>query len=258
MLELTLSIITFILMLYVGLFVFLRNTKSWTNRLFFALTLFIDLYVVTNYISLNPPNNLPATQLLWIRIVMAGGAFLGPTVLLLTHTFPKPQIQMKQWKLGVLITLCISTFFASLSPFLFTGIQYPNGSPLPVPGPAIPIYFLDFPVLFLLSFILLIMKSRKAKGIEREQHLYFLVGVIGTFTIMAVSTVVFVVLLRSSAFVFFGPISSLILIGCVGYAIVKQRFLDIRLVTARAVTYTLLTLALGLVYSSTIFIMRAQ
>lgn len=253
--ELILTLLTFLFMTSLGLMVLLRNSKSWTSRFFFILTLSIDFYLISNYISIRPPDPSPETQLFWIRVVMSGGSFLGPSLFLLVHTFPKDKLQLKPYKLLLLVLLAVSSAILSLSPYLFTSIQYPNGKPMPIAGPAMPIFALDFAGLFLLSFIFLIIKFRKSKGVEKIQHLYFLAGVIGTFTLMVVSTVFFVVILQLSDFVFFGPISSLILIIAVAYTIVKHRFLDIRLVVARALAYLLFILAIGGFYSISFFVL---
>lgn len=254
MFEIILGIVTILLNFYLGLFVFFRNTKSWTSRLFLALTLFINGYVITNYLSLHPPINSPQNQLMWIRIVMAEASFIGPTLLILVHTFPGDKIRLSLWKLYLLGILCVSSFILSLSPFLFTSIEYPNGQPVPVPGPAIPVFFFDFVGLFIVSFILLIYKYIKSSGIERVQHWFFLIGTITTFSLMALSTVVLVVIFKFSGLVFLGPSYTLFLVAFIAYAIIRHRFLDIRLIVARTVTYSILLFAAPTVYILAAFI----
>ncbi len=249
MVEITLGIITFLLNSFLGLFVFYRNTRSWTNRFFLILTFLINIYLVTNYLSLHPPLPTADNQLFWIRVVMFVCSFIGPALFLLIHTFPGDKITLSRTKLISLLLLCTISATASLLPFVFTSIEYPAGQPVPKPGPAIPIFFIDFVGLFLISILLLILKYKRAKGIEKTQHLYFLLGIVSTFSVMGISTVVFVVILKFSGAVFLGPISTLSLIAFVAYAIVKHRFLDVRLVVARAVSYALLITLFGLLYS---------
>lgn len=249
MLQIVLAAITFILNGYMGLLVLFRNSKSWTNRFFFTLTLFINGYVITNYISLHPPLNTPENQLFWIRIVMAEASFLGPTLVLLVHTFPQANIRMKLSKRIPLIAFSCLSFILCLSPFVFTSISYPNGQPVPNPGPAIPIFFIDFAGLFLFSFALLIYKYRKSRGREKIQHFYFLAGIIATFSLMTISTLFSVVLFKTSALVFLGPTYAIFLVGFIAYAIVRHQFLDIRLVVARTVSFTILISLFAFIYS---------
>ncbi|MGE5041414.1 MAG: ATP-binding protein [Candidatus Levyibacteriota bacterium] len=247
--ELIVTLLTFFLMTFLGLMVFLRNTKNWTGRFFFFLTIAIDLYLLTNFISLNPPDAEAQTQLFWIRVVMSGGSFLGPSLFLLAYNFPKEKLILKPYKIVLLLLFASTSAVLSLAPFgVFTGINYPGGKPSPIPGPAMPIFALDFGGLFLVSFIMLLLKYRKAKGIERLQLSYFLLGVLGTFTIMLFSTTFFVVVLKNSDFVFLGPVSALIMITCVAYSIARHRMLNIHMLVARSVVYAMLLLVTVCVY----------
>ncbi|MDI6689605.1 MAG: GAF domain-containing protein, partial [Actinomycetota bacterium] len=53
-----------------------------------------------------------------------------------------------------------------------------------------------------------------------------------------------------------GPLFSLFMVGFMSYAIVKHRLMDIRLVVARSVVYSLLVLAIGAIYISIIFFLK--
>jgi hypothetical protein len=254
MYELIIGIVTLILNTFLGLFSFFRNPKSWTNKLLFLLTIWIDLYLVVNYLSLHPPLPTPESQLLWIRIVMFVCSFIGPTLVLLIHTFPGDKIMLRKRFLIPLLVLCLTAASASLSHLVFSGIQYPDGQPVPIPGPMIPVFFLDFIGLFIFSFFLLIYKYRRSEGVVKIQHLYFLLGVFLTFTIMGFTTVVLVVLFKFSKLVFLGPNAMIFMVMCITYAMVRHNFLDIRLIVARSVAYALVLLILLLSYAFAIFL----
>lgn len=249
LLEIILTGITFILSTLLGLFIFYRNTRSWTNRFFFILTILLDCYLVVNYISLHPPGRDPSIQLFWIRMVMFVCSFIGPTLLLLVSTFPGNKILLKRKLLIPLLLLCLASAAASLTPLVFSSLQFPNGNPVPIPGPAIPVFFIDFVGLFITSIVMVVIKYKKSVGVIKTQFFYFLLGILLTFSIMGISTVTFVVILQRSDFVFLGPISALFLLGCIAYAIVKHRFLDSNFIVARSVAYIMLLLALGGFYS---------
>lgn len=228
--EILLGIITFLASAYLGVAVFLKNKNSWTSRLFLILSLLIDVYIVVNYLSLHPPQPTPASQLFWIRVVMFVCSFIGPTTFLLAHTFPRENFRLKKKYLIPLLILMVASAAASLLPLVFTSIDYSTGEPLPKPGPGMPIFFSDFVGLFLFSFILLIYKYKKSSGKEKIQNFYFILGVIATFSFMALSTVVFVVILKTSATVFLGPLSSVMLMLFIAYAIFKYGLFNIKLI----------------------------
>ncbi len=255
--EIILGIVAFALNTYFALAVFLRNYRSWTHRLFLFLAVVIDIYIVINYFSLHPPVATPEHQLMWIRLVMAVVAFVGPTVLLLVHTFPKPNLLLSRKKIGLLGLLATGTAFASLTPAIFSGIEYPAGQPVPIPGPLIPLYFLDFVGLVALSIGLLIYKYRRAQGLEKIQHYYFLIGIVATFSLMAITTTVMTVVFKNTGAVFLGPLVIVFMIGSIAYAILKHQFLDIRMVVARTVSFALLVFLTAIVYAAAMLAFQA-
>lgn len=226
--EIVLGVLTFIGATLLGLMVYLNNKKSSTNRLFLLLSIFIDLYIVVNYISLHPPVDTPAVQLFWIRVVMLVCSFIGPTLFFLVHTFPREKITLRFRYVIGLFTLMTLSAIASITPLVFKAIEYPGGKPVPVPGPGIPIFFIDFIGLFIVSIITLILKYRRASGEEKGKLLSFLVGVLVSFSMMGIFTVTFVAILKTSAMVFLGPIFPVVLMGCVSYSIVKHRMFDVK------------------------------
>jgi len=247
--EILLSFITFFASTALGALTYTRDRKSWTNRLFGMLAFLIDAYIVVNYISLHPPHSTAVSQLFWIRIVMFTCSFIGPVLLLLVSTFPGRVFSLKKKFFIPVLSLMIISAAASLSPLVFKSIEYPNGSPVPVPGPGIILFLLDFVGLFLVSFGVLIYKYHKAVDQEKSKLLLFLLGVLFTFTLMGVLTVIAVVVLKTSSGVFLGPISFVILSSFVAFAIIKHGLFNIKVITTK-----ILIGILWIVFFSRIFI----
>ena len=246
--EIIVAAIAMVSYIYLGLAVYIRDPKSWTNRLFFLLSLVFITYDIVNPISLHPLEKTPDNQLFWIRMVMFTVSFIGPLIFLLVHTFPRKKISLdKKYLIGIIL-LNIATAAASLSPLIFESIDYPNGTPTPNPGSGVFLYFLDFPGLILLSIILLISKYRRSIGKEKEQLYYFLIGVFATFSLMAISTFILVAVLKTPAGVFLGHTSPLILSLFIAYAIAKNQFLDIKPAIAKAVSYIFVLIAIAFIY----------
>ena len=237
--QILFGFIAFALNSFLAIVVISKNKKSWTNRLFFNLAILINLYIVVNFLSLNPPVNSPESQLFWIRVVMFVCSFIGPNLILLVHTFPNNNLRIeKKYIVGILILMATSAA-ASLLPLVFTSITYPNGQPVPIPGPGIAIFFLDFVGLFILSFIILIYRYKKADPAEIIQLKFLLYGVLGSFSLMGLFTVTFVAILKTSSFVFLGPIFPVILMAFIAYAIVKHNLFDLKIIATEALTVTL-------------------
>lgn len=251
--ELMLGMIAFLASTYLGLMVYLRNPKSATHRLFAVIAGLIDAYVAVNYLSLHPPLQTPENQLFWIRVVMFVTSFIGPMLFLLVHTFPRDTITLRGRYLAPLLSLMFLSATLSMTPLVFQQLEYINGEPMPTPGYGMPVFVLDFGGLFFWSIIWLIYKYRRSAGKERAQLQYFLLGILITFSVMGVASNLTVVLGKTSAFVFLGPIVPVILMAFVAASIVKHRFLDIQPVIARAVSYVILLILLGFVYTGLLF-----
>src|SRR3989344_1256606 len=226
--ELAISIFTAISNLVLGLFTYLKNPKSAIHQLLAFLAAQISIWSILNYISLHAPTE--ASTLFWIRVDMLPGAPMGPTLYLLANTFPGRKINISRSKLTAIIFFVLLTMLLAISPFMFNFIGFS-----------------------LLTFIKLVSRLKKSFGLELAQIRYLLFGIISTFTLITTTDLLGVVLLKSSFFVPLGPLYSLLLIGSISYSIVKHRFLDIRLVVARTVAYTLLVLIVGFVYGLGVF-----
>lgn len=222
--ELALSITTFISMYSLGINAFLRNKKSDTNILFCLLSILISIYIFVNYVSLHPPSRDLNVQLFWIRFVMFITSFIGPTLLILAYTFPKDKITLKGVKLYFLLGYMLLVASLAFTPLIFSKLETANN---PTPGPLIPLFFIDFLGLFIVSFIVLLVKYFKSSGREKAQIFYFLLGTIITFLGMAITTVVFVVILKRSDLVYLGPNFSIFLVIFTAYAILKHRLFGI-------------------------------
>lgn len=253
-LEIVLSLIAFIVTSYLGLGVYLRNPRSWTHRFFVLLAIILDAYIAVNLLSLHPPLPTPASQLFWIRNVMFLAALISPTLFLLLHTFPRSEIRLRKGYLAAVFVLTAINAAMALTPLVFETVRYPRGEPVPVIGAGMPLFFLHFVGFIVLSFAVLLVKQFRSRGEERAKNSYLLFGVIVTFTMMSVFTIIFVVVLETSIGVFLGPIVPVILMASIAYAVVKHRFLDIRPVVARSVTYIFLVMAVALIYTGILLV----
>ena len=170
---------------------------------------------------------------MWIRIVMATTAIIGPILFFLAHTFPKKNIRLPFRYIVSLVLLMVTTVIFSLPPLVFHSIHYPGGEPTPIPGVGIPLFFVDFVGLIILSIIVLIRKYVKATGVEKRQFLLFLSGVFATFSLMAVTTVISVVIFKTSSTVFLGPIVPIFLMSFIAYGILHGNIFNTKVIATK-------------------------
>lgn len=238
--------------LLLGYVAFRSNQKSATNRLLAILTIILSLWIVTNWFSLNSATT--DQTLFWIRAVMIVTTPLGPILYLFLKVFPDQKLKINNktyLSLFIGITLVI---LVSISKFTFPSVAISkSGTITPQIGVGI-LTYLTFTVTFVLAgFAKIYSKFSTASGMLKEQLKYLVLGVIATFSLQIVTNLLAVVLLNNSKLVALGPISSLLLIGLITYAVVKHRLLDIRLVIARTMSFSLFIVVVISTYVGIIF-----
>ncbi len=230
-----------------GLFVFVRNRRSATAILFFLLTLDIGLWSIANYLSLHTRDLL--TVLYWTRGVMALAVPQAVLFYLLICTLPSVKFSApNRWFTGY---LAISAITAGLcvSPYLFPSLIFVNNVPSPTPGPAMPLFAAVAVGSVLAAVGKLLQRIRNEKGIIRSQLQVIGLGIAVMFALIIFFNFVLVIVFQQSSFISFSPLYTLPFVIATAYAIIKHKFLAIRAVIARAVSYVTLISLFGIAYA---------
>lgn len=230
-----------------GLVVALRNPKSVTHTLFFLLSVDIAAWSAANYIAISTTDLLVA--LYWTRIVMALAVPQAILFFLLLHTIPNKQLTLPLWKLVPLVAIGLLVMGISVSPYLFTSIIFVSGAPSPTPGPAMPLFVLVAVGSLIAGVVTLWRRLRAANGVLRVQLQIIGVGIVLMFALIFLFNFIFVVVFANSAYVSASPLYTLPFVAATAYAIIKHKFLDIRLIIARAVSYTIVVSLFAIIYA---------
>ena len=244
--EILFSILIFAATTILGAVIFSRDTKNWTNRFFILLATVFELYIVANYFSLHPP--VLEDRLFWIRAVMFLASFKTPLLFLLVYNFPKKELFISKNYLSAVLVIMGLSAIASLGPFVFKDLIYINNQPSPIPGPAMPLFIVNFGGFLILSFIILIRRYIKYTGDEKSQQLFLLAGILLSFSLILVFSFLFVVVLNQSSFVFLGPASLFFLLGFIAYSIVKHKLFSIKIVAANVLVASILIVLFAKVF----------
>ena len=223
---------------FLGLSTYLRNPKSWTNRLFILFTLVLSIYSIINYLSLHQGSDYET--FMWVKWTMSLVPYLNLLYFLLVVTFPKPNFVIKPHIIFIYIFLTfVLTPFAQLN-LIFTSVVSSGANYTSIPGPGMAFFLLH--TLFFLGggFLILINKFRKSIGVEKTQVKFFLIGTVVMYSAIVFTNLIFVLLFNVTALIQLLPLYMFIFVGFVSYAIVKHKFLDISLLVARTVSYTVI------------------
>jgi len=119
---------------------------------------------------------------------------------------------------------------------------------LGVQGGVVYTLFSAYSVIYLVSSLVILLRYMRTSTLrERVQLQYFLFGLAISATLVFITNLV---LVRYAAF---GPPSLLVFVGLTGYAMVRHRLFDIRLVVARTLAYVLLLTTLAILYGLGLF-----
>lgn len=253
--DLPVTIITVVCNLILGLLAYFKKPTSATNRLLFLLSFILASWTIANYFSLHSADL--QTTLLWIKIVLAIVTPMWTVLFLLALVFPSDRLVINRIQLSALLIYTIFTSIVAVSPYMFTGITASGSNISPTPGYGIIFHALLAVGSVVMSSIILIRKFLHSDYREKTQLKFFLFGVIATFTLLITTNFILVNVFKTSFFVVFGPFFTLILVGSITYAIVRHRFLDIRLVVARAVAYSVLITLIGVFYVGATFVLSS-
>ena len=155
-------------------------------------------------------------------------------------------------KISKFIVLLFVTYFIMLlivSPFTFTKVALVNNFPNPTPGIGMPFFVIFVALTIGSSIFILFKKIKNSSGIERHQLKLIILGVISMPGLILFTNVIPILVFRSNLLVPLTPLLTLSFLSITAYAIVRHRFLDIRLVIARSVSYSMLIVFFGVLYA---------
>lgn len=230
-----------------GLAVVLRNPTSVTHVLFFLLSADIAAWSVSNYFAVNTTDIL--LTLYWTRIVMALAVPQAILFFLLLSTLPKPRFTMPIKHLVSIIVLGIVAIVACISPYLFPSLIFVNGTPSPTPGPAMPLFVIVAVGSLIAGVIAWWKRLCTSQGDIRLQLQIIGIGIVSTFALILLFNFILVVVFNISSYISASPLYTLPFVSATAYAIIKHKFLDIRSVIARAVSYSIVMMLFGVSYA---------
>lgn len=249
--DLLVSIITASVSFLLGMFIILKNPKHATNVYFGLLIFALGFYTVFNYAALRATSD--AEALLWAKFILLSAIPAGPIFFMFVNVFPGNKFifnKRLQYPLFAWMALNVILAFSGL---IFSAVKIVGGQPQLTPGPAIPSFALSQVISVLAGSIILIRKYRRAEGLLKRQLEYITYGIVFSFGLMLLATLVIPVVFGNSGLIGISPIFLLVAESAIAYSIVSARLLNIRAVVARSVAYVLLLIVLASIYGIGIF-----
>jgi len=241
-----LDIIIILLTLFLGLFVYKRNPKNLINIYFLFFCFSAVLWIIALLFSdfFKDINQ----ALFWGRFSIIGAALLPYSFLLFVHVFPNIK---EDFKLSKKIIFFIPVLFIILlfpTKYNIEKVVIHNWGSEAVIGSLYYFLLIYFVVYLFSAFRRLYKNFKKSTGLLRLQLIYIFLGLgigfsIGVFT----NLLSFYIGLPQSSI--FGPISALVMVIFIAYAIVRYRLMDVRVIIRRSAVFTVIVLIITALYA---------
>lgn len=218
--------------------IYKNNPRSATNKSFVFSAISIIFWAIVMYLSVNTQG--AEGTLFFIRLSMLAGTIMAQSFLILAVVFPQTISNIPKFWLILYLLLGLVTCVISMSPYMFIDLVVDGTNIEPRAGWGIVSFMLTSIGSNIATFIVMIVKFLKSKGRAKSQLRFIVTGTLLMFALLIITNFLAVIILKTSSFIFLGPLFTLTFLISVAYAILKHKLLDIRSVIARAVSFTAL------------------
>lgn len=243
--------VTILIQFSTGAIALVANHKHWINR---SLFLFV-LFNVAWLISVNAIASPALSESVWFgRLV-----FLFGLLTLCGVTFFTQHISQRTKSPWIRLFYVYSLFVAGLlfTPFIIQDVgtvtAYLGNLPIPKYGVLFPLYTLA--IIWSLAIIayLLVAEYKQSVGNHKQRIKIIILGVTSFVGFSLFTNLILPTITGDPSSFLLAPIGTIFMAVSFTYAIIKHRFLDIRLIVARSVAYFISIAVIASVYATIIF-----
>lgn len=237
--------------LSLGLFIFLRNPKSYSGITFFLITTNTSMWAVSNYFTEAQHVSLTVNSF-FNSLAYLFGLLAIASISLFCLNFPEKYSVTKK-KRTIFFSVLAVWAVLSVTPLVAGHVTRSNGELHFSVGPLSAPYALGLLILFGVGVKKLITTKKNSDPKVRHQINLVLTGFIMSVVLTLSTNLIIPSFAGSFETAKFGPLLTVFLVATTAYAIVKYGLFDIRLVVARSVAYLLAVLTLAAIYTSVVF-----
>ena len=237
-------------LLVIGAFILIRNNKLAVNKLFFAFTASIAVWIIVNFLS--NEQSIGGQQLLWlnkITLFVPGCAMLF--LMMFAGVFIKSGFYKRVGK--VIISVFSLVYLLTLTPWTIDSVSHQDRVVAIDFGVLGPVYFLVLLLNVCITVGLLLRGVHRTHDGERTRVKIITWSTMSAIMVNLITNAAIPYLGGSFILTNIGPLSMSVVVIGLFYAITKHQLFDIRLAAARSAGYLLAILALGILYGGVAF-----
>lgn len=251
MIELLILVLSVVVSVITGLFVWLQNPKQKINQVYGIATFSFIGIAVANYFTLIPSEY----ALLAIRVVIFFTT-IGSTALYFLVLLMDPErrefVASGLNKAILILTGVVACL--NLTPLVFIQLDASAVSPSPIPGLLAPLFLIHFVGIIGAALVQVVRSLRRNTGAIKLQYSFVLLGISPILILAPLTSFVLPVLLHRVEFIVVTPLYIVFFVLMVAYAVVRHRLFDVRLAAIRTAAYLLSVLSMAGVYYVTAYI----
>lgn len=242
-------LLSFLLNLVFAFVIHFRSSRSKANILFELLVYAVSGWCFAMFFYRQ--SSLPIS-IFWAKVLYFFPTYIPACFLLFSLYFTNVSVKKSVAYAIIILNILISMLSLLPNTIVKDVIIIPGREKIIVFGWAYFLYTIYIPALFIASYCVLLSGYFKTISLVKSQIRYIFIG-----SLFSSSIAMFTNLILPTFGIYdlnwAGQVSTFIWVGSVTYAIVKHRLMDIRLVVARTIAYTLLVAILAVVYAIGLF-----
>ncbi len=223
-----LSILVGVTVFLLGNFVYFNDRKSFINKIFFALSLCIVIWIFSVIVAVSSTD--ADTAVLFRRIAFGSAALIAFFMYYFSYYFPK---QNRGYRFPIeLLTVSIAAIVvvSLFTPYVLREVIYDGGVQRNIYGFGYYVFSIYFFFCLLGGAYNLISKGNDLSGVERIQMNLVLIGLILSGSLAATTNLILPKLLGNYATGELGPLAVSIFAVLSTYAILKHHLFDIKVI----------------------------
>lgn len=246
--ELVVTVLTTIFTFILGLTFLVKNRLSGTHVYLGSLIIFLALYPTANYFALN--SNSQELLNFWTKVVMFTAIPVGPLFFSFVAVFPRHKFIYSRQIIVLFAIWMMVNLILNFSGLIFSQVSLSNGQLALAPGPGIGFFGLLQIGGIIGGIFILARKYHKSKKLLRRQLFFISIGFSASFFLMLLATIILPIVFNYSGLVAISPIFIALGSAMVATTVARHQFLNIKPSLARTVSFVLLIMLFGLIYSA--------
>jgi N-terminal 7TM region of histidine kinase len=215
----------------IGVYVLSRNPRSATHRAFFLFTVPVSVWAF----GLAMFHGYQPSSLWSMELAFAGASLIPIGMLSFAERFPESTGGTSIVNRWLFTPMGVTFSLLSWSSWMLRDVELSESGVRLIYGPFHKFFAAYMLACLCLGIRVLYSTFRGATGLLRLQTRYLLIAIAGPAAMAVTTNLLLPLLLGTSTTSRYGPFFSLIMVGLIGHAIIRHRFMDIRVVIKQGV-----------------------